>query len=86
MVFEFDSKKSAANLKKHGIDFVQAQRLWEDRDRLQIPAKSTEEVRIIYIGKIERKHWTAVVTFRGERIRIISVRRARKKEAYLYES
>lgn len=37
MDFDFDPAKSAANLKKHGIDFVDAQALWNDPDRLEIP-------------------------------------------------
>src|SRR5688500_14498215 len=76
MGFAFDPAKSAANLKKHGIDFVAAQALWSDPDRLEIPALSLDEPRTQVIGRIGDVVWSAFVTHRGERIRIISVRRA----------
>jgi uncharacterized protein len=86
MEFEFDEAKSRLNLKKHGIDFIQAQQLWEDPERLEIPAKTADEPRVIFIGRILDKTWSAIITPRGHKIRIISVRRARKKEVDLYES
>jgi uncharacterized DUF497 family protein len=86
MEFEFDQNKSLANQAKHGIDFVEAQILWGDNDRLEIPARTSDEPRVLFIGKIVSKVWTAVVTYRGKNIRIISVRRARKSEVELYES
>lgn len=86
MEFEFDEFKSQANYKKHGIDFVQAQQLWEDSQRLEIPAKTTDEPRVILIGKVHGKIWSAIFTQRGQKTRIISVRRAREKEVVLYES
>ena len=84
--FEFDSQKSQSNLKKHGIDFVEAQLLWLDPYLLEIPAKTVNEPRYPMIEKILDKHWLAVVTYRNESIRIISVRRARIEEAEIYES
>ena len=84
--FEFDSLKSQSNLKKHGIDFVEAQLLWLDPYLLEIPAKTVDEPRYLMIGKILDKHWSAVVTYRDESIRIISVRRARIEEVEIYES
>lgn len=85
-MFEFDEAKSSSNLEKHGIDFVQAQALWDDPDILEVPAKVVDEPRYLIIGRIESKHWSAVVTYRSSRIRIISVRRARAEEVALYES
>lgn len=84
--FEYDDDKSRANLEKHGIDFHEAQQLWEDPDLLEFPAKSDNEPRFPLIGRIAKKHWSAVVTYRNERVRLISVRRSRKKEVELYES
>ena len=84
MDFEFDPAKSAANLKKHGIDFVAAQALWSDADRLEIPARSLDEPRIQVIGQIGELVWSAFITPRGDRIRIISVRRARDEEKAAY--
>ena len=85
-VFEFDGTKSQANLDKHGIDFLAAQQLWKDPYLLEIKAKGVDELRYLLIGKIGGKHWSAVVTYREGRIRLISVRRSRKKEVELYES
>lgn len=84
--FEFDEKKSKANKDKHGIDFLEAQKLWKDPYLLEIRAKSRDENRFLLIGRIDDKHWSAVVTYRGKRIRLISVRRSRKQEVGLYES
>jgi hypothetical protein len=86
MPFEFDPRKSAANSTKHGIDFVEAQRLWDDPDRLEIPAKTEDEPRWVIIGQIDAGHWSAVITCRIDAIRIISVRRSRADEVALYES
>ena len=86
MEFEYDSKKSEANLTKHGISFLDAQRLWEDPDLLEIPARTADEPRFLIIGKLEGKHWSAVITPRDGKVRIISIRRSRKEEVVLYES
>ena len=84
--FEFDEAKSKANLDKHGINFVAAQGLWKDPYLLEVCAKSEGEGRFLLIGKIAEKYWSAVVTYRDARIRLISVRCSRKKEVELYES
>jgi len=86
MDFEFDPKKSDGNKNKHGIDFVDAQELWNDVDLLEISAKTTDEARFLVIAKIDEKHWTGIITYRNDNIRIISVRRARNEEIELYES
>jgi len=86
MEFEFDKHKSHINNKKHGIDFIEAQDLWEDPDRIEIPAKTTDEPRFIVVGKVSDKHWSAIFNYRGEKVRIISARRSRKEEIEIYES
>jgi uncharacterized DUF497 family protein len=86
MDFEFDPKKSDSNKQKHGIDFLEAQALWDDPDLIEIPVKTVDEPRYVVIGKIAEKHWSGVITYRGEKIRIISVRRSRKEEVEIYES
>ena len=85
-LFEFDAAKSESNRAKHGIDFVEAQSLWNDPMLLEIPAKTDDELRFLVIGQIDGKHWSAVITYRGGNIRLISVRRARTEEVALYES
>jgi hypothetical protein len=86
MEFEYDRAKSAANAVKHGIDFVDAQALWGDPDRIEIPARTDDESRSLIVGKTGGVCWSAIVTRRGERIRIISVRRSRREEVSWYES
>ncbi|MHB8293111.1 MAG: BrnT family toxin [Acidimicrobiales bacterium] len=85
MEFEFDPAKSAANRAKHGLDFVQAQELWKDVMRAQLAARTVEEPRWLVIGRIGEQHWSAVVTYREDRVRIISVRRSRPEELAIYE-
>jgi len=84
--FEFDLEKSAANREKHGIDFVQAQSIWGDADYIEIPLKTDDEMRFMVIGMIDGKVWSGIITYRGESVRIISVRRSRKEEIAIYES
>ena len=84
--FEFDAAKSESNRTKLGIDFVDAQGLWNDPMLLEIPAKTDDEPRYLVIGLIDGKHWSAVITYRGANVRSISVRRARTEEVVLYES
>ncbi|MBM4338184.1 MAG: BrnT family toxin [Deltaproteobacteria bacterium] len=86
MEFEYDEFKSKRNKEKHGIDFVEAQLLWDDPDRMEIPAKAEDESRFVVIGKMGEKHWSAIVTYREKKVRIISVRRSRKEEIEFYES
>lgn len=86
MEFEFDPQKSGGNKIKHGIGFYEAQELWNDPDLIEILVKTTEEPRYLVIAKISGKHWSGVITYRGEKIRIISVRKSRKEEVEIYES
>ena len=83
--FEFDEKKSLKNKVKHGIDFVEAQELWCDEAGVVIDARSDDERRYALISKLEGKAWVTIFTMRGEAVRLISVRRARKEEVKLYE-
>ena len=53
---------------------------------IEIPAKTADEPRFLIVGRIAWKHWSAVVTPRGNNIRIISVRRSRIEEVAIYES
>lgn len=85
MKFEFDPEKSEANKAKHGIDFVEGPALWEDPDRLQLPARTQGEPRLMLIGRLGVKHWSAIFTIRDDRTRIISIRRSHTKEVEQYE-
>jgi uncharacterized protein len=85
MEFEFDEAKSRRNKKERDLDFVEAQALWLDEDRIEDPSPKKGEDRFRVVGKIGDKHWAAFIVYRSERIRIISVRRARKNEVKRYE-
>ncbi len=85
MDFDFDPNKSAVNKAKHGIDFIEPQVLWDDPDLIEIPAHVTDEPRFLVIGRIEEEHWSGIIGYRDDRIRIISVRRSRPEEIDLYE-
>jgi hypothetical protein len=80
MKFEFDPAKSAANLAKHGIDFEEAQAIWDDDGLIVASARAEDEPRWLAVGRIGRRHWTAVYTLRNGTVRIISVRRSRGDE------
>jgi len=85
MEFEYDEIKSISNKKKHGIDFIEAQKLWNDENKIIYPARSVTEERNILIATIKSKHWSAIYTLRFKKVRLISVRRSRKEEEELYE-
>jgi len=86
MIFDYDKQKSNTNKEKHGIDFDQAQELWQDPDCIVIPARTMDESRYLLIGKLNQKIWSAIFTVRNKKIRIISVRRSRKNEEEIYKS
>ena len=85
MEFEFDERKSRVNRIKHGLDFIEAQAIWLDDDRVEFPTHTKEEDRWVVIGKIADRHWTAITTIRHGRVRIISVRRSRPEEVAIHE-
>jgi uncharacterized DUF497 family protein len=82
--FQFDPRKSQINVAKHGIDFVDAQALWRS-EIVVLGAKDASEKRYMAIGTIGRLHWSAIITYRGSTIRIISVRRSTPLEIETYE-
>ena len=83
--FEFDPAKSAANRAKHGIDFVEGQAIWSDPAAIEAPARTEGEPRYLVVGRIGQSTWAAIVTYRSDSIRIISIRRARQEEVARYE-
>ena len=85
MEFEFDPTKSESNRAKHGIDFTTAGALWDDPLRVEFPARTMGEPRFLVVGTIDGVRWSAIFTYRGAAVRIISVRRARPEEVRLYE-
>ncbi|GFH63375.1 MAG: BrnT family toxin [Candidatus Desulfovibrio kirbyi] len=85
MKFEYDPAKSLSNKTKHGIDFEEAKALWNDVDRLEALILRPGEKRYLLVGLIDSHHWTAIITYRGEAVRIISVRRSQNDEVKRYE-
>lgn len=85
-MFEFDKNKSTSNKVKHGIDFTTAMKLWDDPNRLEIPAQSVNELRYLLIAVLEEEYWSAIFTKRKNKIRIISVRKSRGNEKEIYNS
>ena len=79
------SARATTNKAKHGIDFVDAQALWLDEQLIEVPARTEDEPRFLVVGVIGGKHWSAVITYRGEAVSLISVRRSRVEEVAIYE-
>lgn len=85
-MLEFDSNKSESNKQKHGIGFEIARQLWKDANRIELPARWVNEPRFFLIAQLDMQIWSAVYTLRNNRIRIISVRKARDDEKEIYNS
>ena len=86
--FEWDPQKAKTNISKHGISFEEAQSAFFDAESLTIPDPdhSTDEDRFILIGKsIRQKELVIVHTFRDDKIRIISARKANRRERQMYD-
>jgi len=60
--------------------------LWSNAALLEISARVSDEPRWMVVGKMNEKHWSAVITRRGENVRLISVRRSRDEEVEIYEN
>lgn len=85
MIFEFDKRKNESNIEKHKVSFEEAQAVWDDPDLLVLSAKKRGEKRQLAIGVAYAMMFSVVHTRRGEVVRIISARRATRKERDLYE-
>ena len=86
MNFLYNKEKSESNKEKHGIDFIEAQVIWEDPQIMEFNLNFNRETRFQVIGRAYEKIWSSVITYRGDVTRLISVRRARQKEVQGYES
>ncbi|SMD43599.1 hypothetical protein SAMN00777080_2198 [Aquiflexum balticum DSM 16537] len=83
-MFEYDPHKSESNRIKHGIDFNQAQQLWDDANRVVIEAKTVDEKRYLLIAQFNQSIWSAIFTVRNDMKRIISVRKSMENEKAIY--
>ncbi|WP_439474484.1 BrnT family toxin [Algoriphagus formosus] len=85
-MFEFDPSKSKANKIKHGIDFEESIKLWDDPNRIIIEARTIDEQRFMMIAELNGAIWSTIYTVRSDSKRIISVRRSRENEKEIYYS
>lgn len=84
--FEWDEDKRLSNIRKHGIDFRDAMRVFSDPAAIMFPSRADHgEPRFLAVGRTGTRLVTVVFTRRGNRIRIISARRSRDEERRLYE-
>ena len=89
LIFVWDLKKAKTNLEKHGVSFEEASTAFKDTLSLTVddPLHSSDEKRLVLIGMSYNNRILVVVhTERGDNIRIISARKATKKERKYYES
>jgi uncharacterized DUF497 family protein len=85
MLFEWDEAKRLSNITKHGLDFVRAQRVFDDRPRMTVESSRGEEQRFLSIASLDAVLVALTWTVRDDdTIRIISVRRARDAEKRQY--
>lgn len=85
MEFEWDAQKARLNLKKHGVNFSDTVAVFEDELAITICDESTHEERFITLGMdILDRILVVVYTFRRDRIRIISARKASNREIKQY--
>jgi len=86
--FEWDPRKAASNLTKHGVSFVEAVTVFRDPQARIVPdpRHSVGEERLAILGQSERGRLLSVMfTERGTRIRLISARKATRRERNDYE-
>lgn len=86
MSFEWDGRKAAANLRKHGVDFADAATVFADDLAITVPDEKSQEDRFVTLGVDALGRLLVVVyTWRGENVRVISARRATRRERREYE-
>lgn len=85
-IFEWDENKRLSNIRKHGIDFLDARWVFSDPNAITFPShRDHAEPRFLTVGRVGIRAVTVVFTMRGDRIRIISARRCRAQERRRYE-
>jgi uncharacterized DUF497 family protein len=84
IIFEWDERKRLVNLAKHGIDFVEAKDIWAN-DVLEAPSPRHDEERFIAYGILDGRIVAVVFMRQGQRLRLISARRARDYERKAYK-
>ena len=87
-MFEWDEQKAERNQLKHSVNFLFATRVFDDENRLTVIdyRYDYEETRYITLAKIENRVYVVAFTLRLSNIRLISARKANKKEVKRYEN
>ena len=89
MEFEWDTAKAASNLRKHGVLFSDAIRIFEDDQRLEGPDERQDygEPRYIVLGQVDSRVLVVVCTWKSpELCRLISARKANRRETKFYRT
>jgi len=86
MDFEWDEKKRAINLADHGLDLIEATKLFDGRPVFTYPSPRHGEERFVTVGLLTNRFFAVVWTERVEAIRLISFRRARDAEERKYRT
>ena len=88
MQYEWDEAKRVSNLRKHGYDFADADLVFENPDKLTLPntRRGDSRLRDIALVKVQGRILTLVYVVRGYNIRVISFRRASRKERRDYDN
>ncbi|HMO80816.1 MAG TPA: BrnT family toxin [Pyrinomonadaceae bacterium] len=86
MEFEWDPRKAAANLRKHGVSFDEAAEAFFDENAFELydDSHSEKELRFQIIGLSRSQLLFVGYTVRGETIRIITARKANARQARYY--
>ncbi len=87
MEYEWDVRKAAANLSRHGVDFADAVAVFEDDMAITIDQPGSDEDRHLTVGEdVLGRVLVVVYTWRGDQIRLISARKASRPERRQYQS
>jgi hypothetical protein len=85
MIFEWDENKSRLNDEKHGLTFLKAHDFaWDRAVLFNRTRQSDGEQRYAAVGDLHGKLHTIIFTKRGDKFRIISLRRSNKPEEKAY--
>ena len=84
--FEWDDVKAASNVQKHGVSFEMARGAFKDAFSVDWidDRQDTNEERLVILGMVENRLIHVAYTMRGERVRVISARKAEPQEQRKY--
>lgn len=86
MEFEWDEAKRLKCIAERGLDFLDAALLFDGRDLLSVPSPRAGEERWLSVGELEGRLIAVVWTWREDRLRVVTVRKARDEEKKRYRA